>query len=83
MADDGLKLTPEEISNGWHFCWDWDGLLIGPGMGEMKSCKCARNRAEFEQGLNKMDHEMKSITDALDASERLSEDDFAIRFNAS
>jgi hypothetical protein len=33
-------LTPDEIAEGWHFCWDWDGLLIGPGMGEMQSCCC-------------------------------------------
>lgn len=40
MHDVGPGLTPEEIADGWHFCWDWDGLLIGPGMGEMDSCVC-------------------------------------------
>jgi hypothetical protein len=33
-------LTHDEIAAGWHFCWDWDGLLIGPGMGETASCHC-------------------------------------------
>lgn len=41
MADDSLPLTSEEISNGWHFCSDWDGLLIGPGMKEVESCTCS------------------------------------------
>lgn len=27
MADDDLKLTEQELADGWHFCWDWDGLL--------------------------------------------------------
>lgn len=34
-------LTEEEIQEGWHFCWEWDGLLVGPGMDEMDSCLCA------------------------------------------
>lgn len=40
MNNDNLKLTPEELQLGWHFCWDWDGLLVGPGMGELDSCTC-------------------------------------------
>ena len=36
----GPHLTQEEIQEGWHFCWDWDGLLVGPGMGEIESCTC-------------------------------------------
>jgi len=38
----GPFLTPEEISEGWHFCWDYDGLLVGPGMAE-GTCTC-KNR---------------------------------------
>ncbi len=40
MRNDGEKISVDEISQGWHFCADWDGLLIGPGMGEMESCEC-------------------------------------------
>jgi hypothetical protein len=40
MHDDSLRLTPEEIREGWHFCYDWDGLLIGPGMPELECCVC-------------------------------------------
>jgi hypothetical protein len=32
------SLTDEEIAAGWHFCYDWDGLLIGPGMWEFEEC---------------------------------------------
>ena len=37
----GQKLTPEERAEGWHFCHDWDGMLVGPGMPEMECCTCA------------------------------------------
>ena len=28
---DPQKLTPEEVAEGWHWCLDWDCLMIGPG----------------------------------------------------
>ena len=35
-----IGLTPEELSRGWHFCPDWDYMLIGPNMKECESCTC-------------------------------------------
>lgn len=40
MKDDSEKLTTEEIKEGWHFCHEFDGLLVGPEMGELNSCRC-------------------------------------------
>lgn len=43
MKDDSLPcptLTEAEIKEGWHFCPDWDCLLIGPGMMEVEHCLC-------------------------------------------
>lgn len=34
------KLTQEELRAGWHFCCEWDQMLIGPGMPEMDACLC-------------------------------------------
>lgn len=28
------RLSQEEMSKGWHFCYEWDFMLIGPGMWE-------------------------------------------------
>lgn len=28
MRDDSLPLTPREIKEGWHFCPEYDGLLM-------------------------------------------------------
>jgi len=41
MADESMQLSPDEIEAGWHFCPEWDGLLIGPTMSEMDECVCA------------------------------------------
>lgn len=40
MANDDLKLTDDEIALGWHFCTEFDGLLVGPEMYELKACNC-------------------------------------------
>lgn len=40
MNDDSLKLTQAEIDVGWHFCVEWDGLLVGPGSHELFCCRC-------------------------------------------
>jgi hypothetical protein len=40
MSDDELRLTDEELREGWHFCDQFDGLLVGPGMPEMETCHC-------------------------------------------
>ena len=38
--DEGSELTKEEIAEGWHFCLEFDGLLVGPGMSELECCAC-------------------------------------------
>lgn len=40
MSADECKLTEEELAEGWHYCAEWDYLLVGPGMGELVVCKC-------------------------------------------
>lgn len=40
MDDEALKLNEQEQAQGWHFCPEWDGLLIGPGMGQVGKCGC-------------------------------------------
>ena len=40
MRNQDAKLTPEELKAGWHFCNEWDGLLVGPGMEEGQCCTC-------------------------------------------
>ena len=35
-----LQLTSTELSDGWFFCCDWDGLLINQEHEEAKCCSC-------------------------------------------
>jgi hypothetical protein len=38
--DKNETLTKEEAEEGWHFCWDWDGLLIHKDDPEAECCTC-------------------------------------------
>lgn len=42
-SDDTAMLTPEEVFDGWHFCGEFDGLLVGPDMEEMQYCTCYKD----------------------------------------
>jgi putative nucleotidyltransferase with HDIG domain len=33
-------ITPEESKLGWHYCCEWDYMLVGPGMIELDACNC-------------------------------------------
>ena len=39
-GDESVMLTAEELANGWHWCDEWDGLLIHADDGEFIHCKC-------------------------------------------
>ena len=41
-------LTSQEIEEGWHFCWDWDGLLIHKDDPEAESCTCRKHKETSE-----------------------------------
>lgn len=40
MSNFELELTQEEVDEGWHFCNDWDGLLICKDWPESECCYC-------------------------------------------
>lgn len=37
-----LQLLSEEVKEGWHFCYDWDGMLVNryDTEGEGAACTC-------------------------------------------
>lgn len=37
-----LELTDAEIDAGWHFCYDWDGMLIHSSDKEAEVCTCRK-----------------------------------------
>ncbi len=40
MRNSSITLEDEEFDEGWHFCADWDELLIRKDMPEMECCTC-------------------------------------------
>jgi hypothetical protein len=36
----GPELTESEVQEGWHWCNEFDGLLVGPGSHELYYCSC-------------------------------------------
>lgn len=34
------EMSAAEKTAGWHWCREYDGLLVGPGMGELAHCGC-------------------------------------------
>lgn len=41
---EGARLTEEEARAGWHWCREWDFLLVGPEMPELQSCSCPEGK---------------------------------------
>jgi hypothetical protein len=46
MNNPNGRLTREEMADGWHWCADWDDLLVGPGMMEMDCCGCGVEKSK-------------------------------------
>lgn len=42
----GNGLSEEEVKQGWHFCPDFDDLLVGPGNPEAFVCNCSLSSIE-------------------------------------
>lgn len=40
VKNQDLKLTAQEIKDGWHFCFDWDFMLINKTWIENEHCNC-------------------------------------------
>jgi hypothetical protein len=40
LDNSGSGLTEEEWNEGWHWCLEWDSMLVGPGTEEALFCSC-------------------------------------------
>jgi len=38
--EEEFHLTSEELRQGWHFCWEYDGLLCNANHPDCKDCGC-------------------------------------------
>ena len=39
-GDESVMLTAQELADGWHWCDEWDGLLIHSDDREFEHCEC-------------------------------------------
>ena len=46
MDNENERLSDQELNFGWHFCAEWDGLLVGPGGMEALVCSCGHPAIE-------------------------------------
>ena len=68
----GTGLTPEEIEKGWHFCYDWDGMLVGPNTDEAISCGCDDKIAEWkvsEEGIKYIEDLERRMNDSWNSKQ--------------
>ena len=69
----GTGLTKEEWEQGWHWCNEWDGMLVGPNTDEALVCSCSHPAIETWKGSE----EGKKLQKDLDERfEKLNEQNF-------
>lgn len=61
MNDSNGKLTQEEMAEGWHWCPDWDDLLVGPGSMEITCCTCTN----VDQGIKEASQWLRNVDGGL------------------
>jgi len=42
LEEGDSSLTPDEQLQGYHFCPDWDFMLVGPEDPEQEGCTCSK-----------------------------------------
>jgi hypothetical protein len=71
-------LTPEEVEDGWHFCPEWDDMLIHADDDEFQCCPCSWMKKyrtpERQAAYEKRREEWEKSQEALDILAQLDED---------
>ena len=68
-------LSEDEMKQGWHFCGDWDYLLVHPDSPEFRHCRCVHmNKFRTEERTKAQEERRKKINEALDRIAALDEE---------
>ena len=57
------QLTEDEMKMGWHWCLEWDDMLIHPAMSEYAHCRCSGYPENFVKAAIEREAAMKRISD--------------------
>ena len=70
-----VRLTEDEMNRGWHWCQDWDDLLVHPDSPEFRHCRCVHmNKFRTEERTKAQEERRKKINEALDRIAALDEE---------
>jgi len=72
-------LTPEEVEDGWHFCPDWDDMLIHVDDDEFQCCPCSwmdkfrtpERQAAYEKRFEEWEKSQKAMDRLSELDEEL------------
>ena len=72
-------LTPEEVEDGWHFCPDWDDMLIHVDDDEFQCCPCSwmekfrtpERQAAYEKRLEEWEARNAALDRLVELDEEL------------
>ena len=80
--NDGINLTPEEIEAGYHWCEEWDGLLIHVDDDEFVSCTCGfMEKFRTPERIKAMQDKIAKWKGPQDAMQRLADLDEELGLN--
>jgi len=79
---DGVMLTNEEIDAGWHWCEEWDGLLVNVDDDEFVSCTCKfMDKFRTPERIKAMQEKITQWKEPQDAMDRLADLDEELGLN--
>lgn len=62
----GKGLTEEEWKQGYHWCLEWDDMLVGPGQDEALFCSCDHPKIEEWKQSEEGKRMRKDLDERLD-----------------
>ena len=68
--DPRAVLARYDLLDGWHWCAEWDCLLVGPGMSEILLCKCDLGRDDVFSIAIRRAREVTRIIHKLEGSRK-------------
>jgi hypothetical protein len=74
----GEGITKEEHEAGWHWCYEWDGMLVGPDTEEALVCSCNHPVIEAwkeSDAGKKLQKELEKRSEEINEQNFLMEDD--------
>ena len=80
--NDGINLTQEEIEAGYHWCEEWDGLLIHVDDDEFDCCTCSwMDKFRTPERMKMFEERMKQRYGSQEAMEEIAKLDEELGLN--